>query len=243
MFYIGSDQGAALTAEQILYEGREARTPSTACVEQTSSDLKHEADRAPGSTGSLAGPGGVAAKPSLSEELLADSAEVDSSHETVHVGKELGNIGPAGSTRRGDGFQAHGRYFRLSMAVSVAVAVAVSSSGVSTVGVISAAQVRASCCGPTADADLLSLTAILREERCPPAGVLRRRHVRATVYNAGDQWPAAAVRRHLPIADHQRPLLYANASICSFDDRQYVTLDTRRACGYCGVRFDGCSFC
>ena len=159
MFHVGFDQGAALTAEQILYEGREACTLSTASAEQTRNELKHEANRAAGSKGSVAGHSVVVAKPSLSEELLADSAEIDRSHETVHLdtGKEHGNIGPAGSARRGDGFQAHGRYFRLSMAVSVSVAVAVSSSGVSTVGVISAAQVRVSRCGPTADEGFLHL--------------------------------------------------------------------------------------
>lgn len=132
----GSDQGAALTAEQILYEGREPN-PSTATSDPKRSD--QDPDAAGAEERCTAKPSANETKTGLSDALLADSADVDSSSETIRPPSA------AVSTRLGDGFQAHGRYFRLSMVASVAVAVAVSSSGVSTVGVISAAQVCASC--------------------------------------------------------------------------------------------------
>lgn len=137
MSCIGSTQGAALTAEQILYEGRTARNPLTASVEENAGladkPTIDESDRTlrKGDSG-------------LNDSLLPDSADVDGSNDGIRsTSKELSAVG---SAHLGDGFQSHGRYFRLSMVISVVVAVAVSSSGVSTVGVISAAQVGADSC-------------------------------------------------------------------------------------------------
>lgn len=129
-------QGAALTAEQILYEGREKMTP----VDAKNGDHGNEISAA-GSEGiATSSSSANASNSNLNESLLSNSDNVGGSEQQTSSAHS--SISSAGSTRRGDGFQAHGRYFRLSMVASVSVAVAVSSSGVSTVGVISAAQVR-----------------------------------------------------------------------------------------------------
>jgi Mn2+/Fe2+ NRAMP family transporter len=120
--------GAALTAEQILYEGRQQQQLG----EGESASKPSSAD-----SSSSGGGGG------LKEGLLSDS---DTSGGAGSPSGSADDTTVAGQLvqqqQRGAGFEAHGRYFRLSMVVSVAVAVAVASSGVSTVGVISAAQVR-----------------------------------------------------------------------------------------------------
>ena len=141
-------QGAALTAEQILYEGREMTILENKSMEQNHSGDEGHASTGPGLEGNSNNirPGDSVSKTNLSEGLLPAST----------VGScdgRVGNNSSGGPARRGDGFQMHGRYFRASMAMSVTIAVAVSSSGVSTVGVISAAQVRKLqhllCCQPT----------------------------------------------------------------------------------------------
>ena len=101
--------GAALTAEQVLYEGRQ----SAAAAQPTRPTREDRNQSAEGER----------------EGLLSDGSSEPSSGD--------GAPGPP----LGAGFEAHGRWFRLSMVVSVAVAVAVSSSGVPTVSVISTAQV------------------------------------------------------------------------------------------------------
>jgi hypothetical protein len=123
--------GAALTAEQILYEGRQQQ-------QQQQLGEGESASKPSSADSSSSGGGG-----GLKEGLLSDSdtsggaGSPSGSADDTTVAVQL-----VQQQQRGAGFEAHGRYFRLSMVVSVAVAVAVASSGVSTVGVISAAQVR-----------------------------------------------------------------------------------------------------
>jgi Mn2+/Fe2+ NRAMP family transporter len=123
--------GAALTAEQILYEGRQQQ-------QQQQLGEGESASKPSSADSSSSGGGG-----GLKEGLLSDS---DTSGGAGSPSGSADDTTVAGQLvqqqQRGAGFEAHGRYFRLSMVVSVAVAVAVASSGVSTVGVISAAQVR-----------------------------------------------------------------------------------------------------
>lgn len=127
--------GAALTAEQILYEGRQQQ--QLAEGESASKPSSADSSSSGGGGGDGGGGGG------LKEGLLSDS---DTSGGAGSPSGSADDTTVAGQLvqqqQRGAGFEAHGRYFRLSMVVSVAVAVAVASSGVSTVGVISAAQVR-----------------------------------------------------------------------------------------------------
>ena len=127
--------GAALTAEQILYEGRQQQQLGEG--ESASKPSSADSSSSGGGGGDGGGGGG------LKEGLLSDS---DTSGGAGSPSGSADDTTVAGQLvqqqQRGAGFEAHGRYFRLSMVVSVAVAVAVASSGVSTVGVISAAQVR-----------------------------------------------------------------------------------------------------
>ena len=131
--------GAALTAEQILYEGRQQQQQQQQLGEGESASKPSSADSSSSGGGGGDGGGGGG----LKEGLLSDS---DTSGGAGSPSGSADDTTVAGQLvqqqQRGAGFEAHGRYFRLSMVVSVAVAVAVASSGVSTVGVISAAQVR-----------------------------------------------------------------------------------------------------
>ena len=132
---LADTQGAALTAEQILYEGRETMTP----VDANNGDHGDETTAAGSESSATSSNSAKSSTSNLSESLLSDPDNLGGSDQ--QTGSVHSSASSAGSTRLGDGFQTHGRYFRLSMVASVSVAVAVSSSGVSTVGVISAAQV------------------------------------------------------------------------------------------------------